>query len=140
MEVLNRIFSLNPGNFQYIEATLIFGGLLVLSGMIFSFIYNKKHDLPPFKRVFSSTSTGLVVHGLVFLFYSAVRFESITYLSMRLWFYLTILSFAYFIYKTIRRVTVLYPAELKKWEEIQARRNKNTNTKKGKTYSASKKK
>jgi len=133
MNFIKGIFEIAPAEFSYDKAALASVILLIIGAVVFSQIYKKKkkEDIA-FKKLFKKTSSHLVSFAIAFSFLVAVRYEEIIYFSMRLWLYLTVLGFIYWLYRTIKKYKVDYPKE-------QAKHNKKTENKKGKIYSTKKK-
>src|SRR3989338_1716190 len=85
-------------NFQYYKILIILVILLIGGGIAFSAYYKlrKKND-PAFKRLFKKTATRLVLLGIMFGLLTLLRYERIPYFSMRIWLYLGVLLFLWFI-------------------------------------------
>jgi len=98
--------------FNFYQELLIISAILIISGIGFSFFYNKKRKTDPaFKRLFKSVGGKLQIFGLTFLILIGLRYEQIPYFSMRLWLYLTIAIFLYQTIKTFKIFKVEYPIE-----------------------------
>lgn len=110
--MLSYIFSPTPGELRQYIAFSIIVGLLFLAALVMHFIYKerKKND-PAFRKLFKKTTPRLVFFGIFFLFYTMVRYETIPYFSMRLWFYAGLLLLAFFVYKTVKTYRLDYPRE-----------------------------
>ncbi len=113
MNILSYFFNTNPGqSFKYYIPMIALGVILILFGVIFSFLYKskKKTDFA-FKRLFKGVGRTSVLMGLLFLTLTAVRYETIPYFSMRIWVYLSLLLLLYLIYRYIKIFKTRYPVE-----------------------------
>ncbi|MFA6992069.1 MAG: hypothetical protein WC269_02195 [Candidatus Gracilibacteria bacterium] len=111
--ILGYLFKAIPGsNFKYTIPVLVVAVLLILAGIVFGYIYNKKKkDDFAFKRLFKKTGSRLVLMGILFLVLVGVRYENIPYFSMRIWLYLSALLLLYVIYKLGKNFFKDYPKE-----------------------------
>ncbi len=111
--ILKYFFSPAPGHaFQFYNILLTISILLIIAGIVFSTIYKKRKKTDfAFKRLFKKVPTILVIFGILILFLIAVRYENIPYFSMRIFLYITLLVFLYFIYRYIKIAKVDYPRE-----------------------------
>jgi len=111
--MFSNLFAAAPGqSFSYYLPIAIFGGILILGGLIFGHIYKKKKKTDfAFKRIFKKLSQRLVLMGILFLFLLLVRYENIPYFSMRLWLYISILLLTFFTYLYLKKWRVDYPRE-----------------------------
>lgn len=113
MKFLEYIFNRAPGaHFGYYIPAIASIFILFAAAIGAGWIYKKRkeHDFA-FKRLFKKTSGRLVLLGILFLLLVIFRYENIPYFSMRIWLYLAILLFLYFLYKTLRAYKVDYPRE-----------------------------
>jgi len=92
--MLNKLFESTPGTaFKYYTLMAILSGVLIVGGMAFNYIYNKKKkNNLAFKKVFKKLGSKMVMFGILFLILMMVRYETIPYFSMRIWLYLSILA------------------------------------------------
>ncbi len=138
MNFIKYLLNPNPGTaFKFYIPLAILIVVLIVGSIAFSIIYNhrKKHDFA-FKRLFKSTSTHLLLLGLLFLFLIGVRSENIPYFSTRILLYLSLLLFLYFLYKAIKTYRVDYPREKQNAHHVFAEQSSGE----AKKYSSSKKK
>jgi len=86
--------------------------LLTISSIAFAQIYNKKkrEDIA-FKKLFKKVSGRLLLFGGLIAFFTAVRYESIPYFSMRIWLYITLLGTIAYIGKTLHTYIKVYPTK-----------------------------
>lgn len=111
--ILKYFFAKYPGqNFGFYTEFIIFIAILIVGAIAFSIIYQKrkKYDFA-FKRLFRKTASRLTLFALFFVLLIAVRYENIPYFAMRIFLYLAIVWFLYFVYKTVRAFQVDYPRE-----------------------------
>lgn len=113
--LLRYLFDTTPGSaFGYYIPMLVLSGLLIIAGITFTFIYNKKKKQNfAFKRMFKNTSRNLNLFGLLFLFLIGTRYENIPYFGMRFLLYISLLGLAYMLYKYIKKHQTDYKKELK---------------------------
>ncbi|MDP2642275.1 MAG: hypothetical protein Q8P62_00340 [Candidatus Peregrinibacteria bacterium] len=113
--LLKYIFDTTPGSdFGYYLPMLILSGLLILAGIVFMFIYNKRKRKDfAFKRMFKNTSRSLVFFGILFLFLLGTRYENIPYFGMRFLLYISLLGLAYLLYGYVKTHRTEYRKELK---------------------------
>ena len=106
-------FAPNPGTqFSYYIPILVLAGVLILGAIAFSGYYNKKKKTDfAFKRLFRKLSGRMFLFGILFLVLIALRYENISYFSMRILLYLTALISLYFVYRYIKIYKVKYPKE-----------------------------
>lgn len=107
------LFKINPGSeFRYYIPIFVFIGLLFLGSIAFSIIYNKRKKTDfAFKRLFKKTPGRIFWIGFIVLLLTLIRYEAIPYLSMRIWLYLTLVIFLYFVYYTIKTYKIDYQRE-----------------------------
>lgn len=113
MKFTTYLFSQNPGSeFKYYIPLAAVICLLFIGAFVISLIHNsrKKYDFA-FKRLFRKTSLHLTLFAILFLVLAIMRYERIPYFSMRIWIFLSIIWFAYFILKTIKKLLKDYPRE-----------------------------
>ncbi|MBI4235262.1 hypothetical protein HY604_03100 [Candidatus Peregrinibacteria bacterium] len=98
--IVKNIFASDPGpDFNYYLPLLVLAILLIIWGVVFSGIYDRKKKTDfAFKRCFKNLSKTMVLFGCLFLLLLAVRYEGIPYFSMRLWLYTSTLIFLYLVY------------------------------------------
>lgn len=118
--IFSYFFTRIPGTeFKYYIPFVIFIILLIVGGIAFSAYYkHRKKTDPAFKRLFQKTSTKLVLLGIMFGLLTLLRYERIPYFSMRIWLYLGILLFLWFVYHTVRVYKVDYPREKQNVHQI----------------------
>lgn len=111
--IVKNIFAADPGpTFKYYVVLLVVAILLIIWGVVFSRIYDKKKKTDfAFKRCFKNLSKTMVLFGCLFLLLLAVRYEGIPYFSMRLWLYSSTLIFLYLIYHYVQVYRVKYTKE-----------------------------
>ena len=82
-------------NFQFTKLTLSIGVLLILAGIALS-VYRKKYLKDPIaKKILKIYPGRLRLYGLIILLLLIVREQGIPYLSMRLWWFVTLAFFLY---------------------------------------------
>lgn len=111
MNFIKSIFTAAPGSqFNYYTTMIVIALLLIISSIVISQIYNKKKkDDLAFKKLFKKVAGRLFLFGALIGFFTAVRYESIPYFSMRLWLYLTLLVTVLYVAKTIHTFVKVYP-------------------------------
>lgn len=122
--IVKNLFAADPGpTFKYYMPLLVLAVLLILWGVVFSNIYDKrkKNDFA-FKRCFKNLSKLMVLFGCLFLVLLAVRYEGIPYFSMRLWLYASTLVFLYLVYHYIQVYRLKYTKEAEN-QELKIRQN-----------------
>ncbi len=99
---MNRFLSLKyyfaplpDPNFQFTKATLALGLILLIIGFASAYYRKKKLKDPIAKKILRPYPNKLKVYGLIILFLLACREEGIPYLSMRLWWFVTLAFFIY---------------------------------------------
>lgn len=110
---LSHTFNLNPGMvYGYYTSTILLAVGLIIFGAAFSHYYKlrKKHDFA-FKKLFKNVSAKAYLIGALLLAEVAVRYETIPYLSMRIWLYLTLAYLLYLVYKYVQVYRLEYPKE-----------------------------
>lgn len=113
MNFLTYLFETSPGSeFLYYYPMLGLSGLLIVGSIVASAVHKKrrKHDFA-YKRLFKKLSSRMLIVGLLFLLLLGVRYENIPYFSMRIWIYLSLLLFVYFVYVYIKIAYKKYPIE-----------------------------
>lgn len=128
--MFRNLFVSIPGQeFAYYTSMIILATTLVVGGIIFSIIYNKKkkHDFA-FKRLFKKVSRNMVLMGILFGFLSIVRYEAIPFFSMRIWIYLSLLGLIFLAYRYIKLWKADYPREKENVTIRQATKAKNKET------------
>lgn len=116
METVKSVFlyfiNKAPGEFSYYIPLSVLCGILIVGGIIFSLIYNKKKKTDfAFKRLFKSVSKRMIIFAILFIILMLIRYQHIAYLSMRLWMYLLSAVFLYFVYRYARIAIKDYPRE-----------------------------
>lgn len=111
--IVKNLFAADPGpTFKYYMPLLVLAILLILWGVVFNNIYDKKKKTDfAFKRCFKNLSKVMILFGCLFLVLLAARYEGIPYFSMRLWLYASSLVFLYFVYHYIQAYRVKYTKE-----------------------------
>lgn len=106
------IFSSTPGELKLYVPMIIFVGLLFISSIAFHYVYKRhRKDDPAFRKLFKKTASHFLTFGIIFTVHALIRYENIPYFSMRLWFYITAVVLAIFLYKTFKKYRVDYPRE-----------------------------
>lgn len=88
--LLNYFITANPGpEMRFFIPLFALSGILIGSSIVFSMVYKKKKKTDfSFKKHFKSVSKILLLLGIGLLFVTLMRFENISYFSMRLWLYI----------------------------------------------------
>lgn len=98
--------------FRFYIPLIVFIFLLFAGAVAVSIIYNRRKSYDfAFKRLFRKTSLHLSLFAIFFITLMAVRYEGIPYFTMRLWLFLAIIWFGYFVFKTIKHLVKDYPRE-----------------------------
>lgn len=108
--VINYLF-LNPGApASALKLGIIFGFIAFLFLLFFAIpIIKRKTGNKALKKVVARSRLGLMSFAIGFLFLALVRLEAVPFLSLRIWFVLTIIGFAIwavwkcFVYRKISR-------------------------------------
>lgn len=133
--LINYFLTTTPGpEMKFFIPLFALSGILILSSIIFSFIYKKrkKSDLA-FKASFRSLSKNLMLLGIGFLILTLFRFENIPYFSMRIWLYALCLTFLYTAYYYIKEYKVSYSKQIKeKNKKVKTEEKKYTTAKRKK--------
>lgn len=111
--MFRNLFVSTPGQeFAYYTSMIILAATLIVGGIIFRTIYNKKkrHNYA-FKKLFKKLAGNMTLMGILFGFLTLVRYEAIPFFSMRLWIYLSLLVLLFLAYKYIKLWKVDYPRE-----------------------------
>lgn len=119
---LTDLIAANPGNpVSNIKVGLGLGlAVLLLIAFFITPIVRKKTQDKPLKKVLAKSRVGLLSFSLGFFFLIWFRLEQVPFLSMRLWFYLTILGLiTWLAWKAAQ-----YSAIKKRIERAEARRNR----------------
>lgn len=117
---LTYILKTNPGpQFGYYIEFAVLIAILIIASITLSQIYQKRKKTDfAYKRLFKKTSSRFLLFGILFTILVAFRYENIPYFSMRIWLYLSILLFLYFLYKTIKTYKKEYPKEKQNAENM----------------------